>query len=85
MKTPFCCDCCGRCCRHVAESNLYKDLDDGTGKCIYLDDNTNLCTIYDHRPDKCNIEKMYKYFADSLSWEEYYALNKKACEKLKEI
>lgn len=80
----FKCDKCGLCCQSLRSSNLYKDLDDGTGVCRYFDKDTRLCTIYANRPEKCSVEKMYKYFADTYTYEEYIRLNTECCEKLKE-
>lgn len=79
----FPCDCCGRCCEHLDLSPLYADLDDGTGVCIHYDRRTHLCKIYERRPLKCNIEAMYRFFADKVSWPDYLAENRKACLKLK--
>lgn len=80
----FPCDCCGLCCRSLAQSEAYSDLDRGDGICMYFDDITNLCTIYENRPDKCNIDKSYeRFFKNSMTLEEYYELNRKACDKLR--
>lgn len=80
----FKCKKCGACCSNVGTSELYADLDRGDGKCIYFDDKTNLCTIYEDRPIKCNVDKIYEaYFKNTMSLEEYYKLNYKACEKLR--
>lgn len=60
--------------RHMA-------LDDGT--CKYLDKETNLCTIYNERPDFCRVDEFYeKNFADIMTREEFYRLNKKICLQL---
>lgn len=80
----FVCDKCGICCQSLKGAELYKDLDDGTGVCRYFDKTTKLCTIYDHRPEKCSVEKMYKYFADRYSYDEYIQLNMESCKKLKQ-
>lgn len=79
----FVCDKCGICCQSLKQSDLYKDLDDGTGTCRYFDKRTNLCTIYEHRPEKCNVEAMYKYFADKLTYNEWINLNIISCQELK--
>ncbi len=79
----FKCDKCGLCCQSLRSSELYKDLDDGTGVCRYFDKDTKLCTIYANRPEKCSVEKMYKYFADTYTYEEYVRLNTECCERLK--
>ena len=80
----FVCDKCGICCQSLKGAELYKDLDDGTGVCRYFDRTTKLCTIYANRPEKCSVERMYKYFADTYSYDEYIRLNTKSCEKLKQ-
>lgn len=79
----FICDKCGLCCRSLKGVELYKDLDDGTGICKFLDKNTNLCTIYNQRPEKCNVEAMYKYFSDVMTYEEYIKANIKTCKQLR--
>lgn len=78
----FKCDKCGMCCRNVDKSPVYKELDDGTGKCRYLDG--NLCGIYENRPLLCRIDESYKvFFKDKMTLEEYYRLNYEVCQKLK--
>ena len=53
----------------------------GNGICIHL--KNNLCDIYDHRPEICNVEAMYKkYFAERFTREEFYAMNEAVCGKL---
>lgn len=80
----FKCDCCGSCCMSVGTSELYSDLDRGDGVCRYFNSDTKLCTIYQNRPDRCNVDKMYKlFFSKSMSIDEYYELNYQACNKLK--
>ena len=80
----FVCDKCGLCCQSLKWHELYKDLDDGTGICKYFDKTTNLCNIYYHRPEKCNVEAMYKYFADKLTFNEWINLNIISCQELKQ-
>lgn len=78
----FNCDKCGQCCRHINLSEIYKDLDRGDGICKYL--HGNLCSIYENRPLKCRIDECYeKYFADSISKNEFYEMNRSVCEFLK--
>ena len=79
----FQCSKCGLCCQSLKRSELYKDLDDGTGICIYFDKLTNLCKIYDHRPEKCNVEAMYKYFCNVMNYEEYIKANMDNCAQLR--
>lgn len=81
---PFPCDKCGLCCEHLANSPMYRDLDDGSGTCRYFDRQTRLCTIYEHRPLKCNINAGYVFFQDQMSYETYIQMNLNACQKLKE-
>lgn len=81
----FYCDKCGLCCRNVNNSEIYKDLDRGDGVCKYLNEITNLCKVYDERPLICNVDKMYDtYFSEKINRDEYYTLNYKACNELKE-
>lgn len=81
----FPCTRCGCCCENLGLSTLYKDLDDGTGKCIHFDVQTRLCKIYTKRPEKCNVELMYKHFATRISWQEFCNNNLNICKKLKKI
>lgn len=80
----FNCDKCGLCCRSLHLSDLYHDLDKGDGVGIHLDEKTNLCRIYHSRPEKCNIDVMYrKIYYTHMSLEEYYEMNYKVCMQLK--
>lgn len=79
----FPCEKCGECCRNVGKVffSRHMALDDGT--CKYLDKETNLCTIYNERPDFCRVDEFYeKNFADIMTREEFYRLNKKICLQL---
>ena len=79
----FQCSKCGKCCKNINKSNLYKELDRGDGVCVYLDG--NLCSIYENRPLLCRIDESYDaYFKEKYSKEDYYQLNYNACEKLHE-
>lgn len=82
-KNFFKCIKCGLCCQNLNKSQLYDDLNDGTGTCIYYDKVTHLCSIYNNRPEKCNVDKCYKYFSDKYTYEEYLELNYKSCEMLR--
>lgn len=78
----FKCDQCGKCCEKVYTSEVYRYLADETGKCKYL--KNNLCSIYETRPLICRIDEMYEtYYKEVMTLEEYYALNYKACDVLK--
>jgi len=78
----FECNKCGECCRHLDLSDIYKELDDGTGKCKYLIG--NLCSIYAERPIYCRVEECYElFFKEQMSLNEYYELNKIYCKKLR--
>lgn len=78
----FKCDCCGCCCRHIYESELYKDLDRGDGVCKYL--TGNLCSIYENRPLLCQVDECFEiYFSQIITREEYYKLNEIQCKRLK--
>jgi uncharacterized protein len=84
QKNKFICSKCGKCCRNVNKSNLYKTLDRGDGQCMFLEEYTNLCSIYDTRPVICRVDEMYKLeFNHLLTKEEYYNLNYKACKILR--
>lgn len=76
------CDKCGKCCRNLDKSEIYKDLHNGNGICRYLKD--NLCTIYENRPLLCRVDEGYdKYFKNIYTREEYYKLNEESCLELK--
>lgn len=77
----FKCDQCGECCRHIGGIELYKELDDGSGVCKYL--NGNLCSIYNERPILCRVDESYNLFFSNISIEEYYNANYKVCKLLK--
>lgn len=80
----FNCDMCGKCCQNLRLSPLYSELDNGTGKCRYLEG--NLCSIYETRPLLCRIDESYDaFFKGKMTKEEYYRLNYEACEKLKKL
>ena len=65
----FKCDMCGECCRNLKMSEIYSALDDGTGKCIYLDGNK--CSIYKDRPLICRVDEAYEaLFKDTVTKEE---------------
>jgi hypothetical protein len=75
---------CGECCRHLNNSDLYKELDRGDGVCRFL--RGNKCSIYKDRPLLCRVDESYeKLFVGKVSKEEYYRLNYEACDKLKNI
>ena len=80
----FSCTKCGECCRHINNISQLAAFDIGNGVCRFL--KNNLCSIYDSRPEICRVDYMYdKYFCVSMSREEYYALNMKACKKLQNL
>ena len=84
VKSGFPCDCCGLCCQNLSYSYLYSDLDNGHGTCKFFNAKTNTCNIYKRRPVKCNIDAMYeKYYATSMTREEFYQINRQACQVLK--
>lgn len=78
----FECDKCGMCCRNLDKSDIYKELHNGDGICIYLDG--NVCSIYENRPLLCRVDESYEiYFKDMMSLNEYYEANYEICSKLK--
>lgn len=80
----FQCSQCGECCKHINLIPQLTNFDNGFGICIHLKDNK--CSIYEKRPEICRVDVMYeKYFADQFSREEFYHLNGKVCERLKEL
>lgn len=80
----FVCDQCGLCCMSIGSSPLLSMLDRGDGICRYFDERSKLCTIYPNRPLICNVDKAFRlYFHESMTLDEYYALNYAACRELK--
>lgn len=78
----FKCEKCGQCCKKLNKSLLYEELHNGDGICIYLQN--NLCSIYQNRPLLCRIDESYEIlFKDKINKSEYYKLNYKACNELK--
>ena len=78
----FVCTKCGLCCRNIDQIPELAAFHSGNGVCIHLTKD-NLCDVYDHRPDICNVEKMYqlKYKA-LMSKEEYEKMNLEGCKIL---
>ena len=83
QNRKFNCDKCGLCCQNLHRSELYNDLNDGNGVCIYYDKDTHLCKIYDKRPDKCNVKKYYSNVKKQYTYDEYLELNYESCKRLK--
>ena len=80
----FDCKQCGKCCRHLKGSEVYKELDRGDGVCKYL--SGNLCSIYDERPLICRVDECYDaVYSEIYTREEYYRLNKEACEYIQKL
>lgn len=77
----FLCDKCGKCCRLLGGIPQLVAFDRGDGVCIHLQG--NLCDIYDHRPDICNVEKMFSQFSSRMTYDEYLALMSNSCDHLK--
>ena len=81
----FKCTRCGLCCKNLKTNKLYSDLDRGDGICRYLDESSNLCGIYNDRPLKCNVDKYYHECLEGrMPIDEYYKINYKVCNNLKE-
>ena len=78
----FQCDKCGICCKLLKGIPQLAAFDRGDGVCIYL--KGNLCSIYESRPDICNVEKMYVFFKEQMSEEEYLQLMSNSCKVLKQ-
>ena len=81
-KRSFKCEKCGACCRTVGLIEEAKFLDRGDGVCKYLDKN-NLCMIYEFRPEICRVDKMYKRYKNTMTWDEYLELSYESCDKLR--
>ena len=80
----FDCKRCGCCCRNLDKSKLYASMDRGDGVCIYLKGND--CSIYENRPLLCRIDASYELmFKNFMTKEDYYCINKGACEKIKRM
>lgn len=88
-KDPeFNCDKCGLCCRCLKDNSAVKgteleSCDRGDGVCKYLTKD-NLCSIYEARPLVCNVRgQYYAKYADKMTLEEYYEMQRNACEVIK--
>lgn len=80
----FQCEHCGCCCRNLDKSDVYAPLDRGDGVCKYLRGND--CSIYENRPLLCRVDESYEhFFSRIMTREEYYAVNKQACERLRKL
>lgn len=83
VQLMFKCDKCGLCCRALNRNQIFKELDNGNGVCKYL--KGNLCSIYNDRPLICRVDESYDtFFKDIMTKEEYYQLNYKVCNQLKQ-
>lgn len=79
----FPCEKCGCCCRLVGRTPWGKWLALPDGVCRWLDQETNLCRIYEERPLFCNVDRYFEeHYKDSMSREDFYALNQRECAKL---
>ena len=79
------CKRCGVCCRYVIYTEFGAFLANEKGICKYLDENTNLCKIYEQRPISCNVDEYYKkYYSAKMTIEEFYQMNLKSCELLRQ-
>lgn len=58
----FPCDKRGVCFQNLNGVEMYDDLNDSYGICIHFDKETKSCKIYHNRPEKSNVESVYKYF-----------------------
>ena len=45
----------------------------------------NLCSIYDDRPSLCRVDDNYIFFEETMTLDEYHAINHKSCIGLKTI
>lgn len=78
----FQCDRCGKCCRNLDKSPIYKHMHKGDGVCHYL--SGNKCSIYEERPLICRIDDSYEvFFEKDMSYEEYLQRNYECCAILK--
>lgn len=79
----FNCDKCGICCRNMGGISELSDYNGGTGVCIHLRQD-NLCAIYNKRPIWCKVDEYYdQVLSSTMTREEWYRLNEKACLELK--
>lgn len=78
MKFP--CIECGLCCRQSGQVPELSHLMTPSGCCRHFDRQTNRCQIYAHRPDVCNVTKMYElHFRHSMSEKEFIRKNLEVC------
>jgi len=81
--SPFPCNGCGKCCRHVDRSQETSWLDRGDAVCRHFDEFTNRCLIYADRPLVCRVEAYYlRYFSESVDWDDFVKFNMDICRDL---
>jgi Fe-S-cluster containining protein len=80
----FPCTKCGLCCQNIKGIEQLKDFALESGVCKYYDFDSKECKIYENRPEVCRVDKMYKYYKNKYSKEEYYKANAKVCNMLQE-
>jgi hypothetical protein len=84
--TSFSCSRCGACCSHLrAFGDIYSDLDDGNGICIFYDSIMHACLQYETRPLRCRIIEGYEFFKQYMSFEEYIFKTKQGCAYLQTL
>ncbi|MBB5144332.1 YkgJ family cysteine cluster protein [Desulfovibrio intestinalis] len=82
----FHCSRCGACCSHLKEfGELYGDLDDGHGVCIFYDKGMHSCRQYIDRPLKCRVVESYVFFKEQMAFKEYCRINKQGCAYLQTL
>lgn len=83
MKLTFPCIACGECCRCSGSIPQLQALINKKGICRYFDETTQLCRVYSHRPEICNVDKVYEtYFRNAMSEREFIVMNLEACYQL---
>ena len=81
VKPIDCSHCNALCCRVIGK--IIPDYDRGDCVCKYLTAD-NKCSIYEDRPFICNTVRIYnKYYKDKLTIEQWYEMNMRACEALR--
>lgn len=82
VLSPFPCNACGQCCRHVYQSKHTAYLDRGDGICRHFNESTKLCQIYAERPLVCRVADYYlTHLTDKMTWHHFVQLNKIICQQ----
>ena len=82
--SPYPCERCGDCCRHVDLIEAMKTFNRGDGVCKHLRED-NLCEIYSTRPPLCNSEWLYKNFYSAMAVKDFHQMMQGLCKEVRRL